>query len=387
MSFLSSRSFLPLILGASLLGGCSSWFYGSSNEPEPVDLPEMTQSVSTEILWRKNLGDGGEEANLALAPDSDGRSVYAISANGRFYKLDAQTGEEQFDVRIGREITGGVRYAGDMVLAGAANGDLMALSSSDGRVLWNSPLGSQLLSVPALGENMIVVKTDDGAITALDPQDGTSLWRYQGSEPLMTIRGSGAPVVGGGVVIATSSNGYFTVLDQATGLPMVNTRIAMGSSGNPMANLVDQNATPVINNAQLFAAAYQSMVYAVDLQAGQPLWENNQVSTLNQLALSPTALYVTESDGTVSALNQADGTIAWQNKELLGRRLSPPLAIPGRVGVVDYEGYLIWLDSETGRLLGNHEIGDTHALSSPLVLDSVILWQLADGRLVALRPQ
>ncbi len=387
MSFLPSRSFLLLVLGGLALSGCSSWFYGTSNEPEPVDLPEMAQSVATEVLWSHNLGDGGEEADLALSPDSDGQSIYAISANGRFYKFDAQSGEERFDVKVGREITGGLRYAGDMVLAGAANGDLLALSSHDGRMLWASPLGSQLLSQPALGENMIVVKTDDGAISAVDPQDGTILWRYQGSEPLMTIRGSGAPVVGGGVVISTSSNGYFTVLNQATGLPMVNTRIAMGSSGNPMANLVDQNATPVINNAQLFAAAYQSMVYSVDLQAGKPLWENNQVSTLNQLALSPTALYVTESDGTVSALNQTDGTIAWQNKQLLGRKLSPPLAIPGRVAVVDYEGYLIWMDAETGRLLGDHDIGGSNALSSPLVLDSRIIWQLADGRLVAFRPQ
>ena len=148
------------------------------------------------------------------------------------------------------------------------------------------------------------------------------------------------------------------------------------------------DSTPIVANGILYGAAYQSMIFAVDLQQGQPLWQQEQTSTQKDIAINRVGLYlVTDTDHLV-ALNPQDGKIRWQNDRLEGRRLSPPFALAdGRLGVLDYEGWLHWLDGASGELIGQQKIASTSADTPAVVLRDSILWQLSDGTLIKFRPQ
>ncbi|SUO95876.1 outer membrane protein assembly factor BamB [Suttonella ornithocola] len=378
---------LTSLSAALFLTGCSSWFYGKSNQIEPSERPIVTDSrVQTAILWKKNLGKGGENQVLYFSPANIRDTIYSVSANGNFYSINAQTGIENYRLNLGNAISTGVTAGGDFLFLGTQNGDLMALNQ-DGQVIWRKYLGGLLIGKPSFADGLLVAYTSDGEVSAFNPADGTRLWRYHSNTPPLSLRGNASPVIGGGVVILLTDDGFFTVLEVSSGLPMANQRIANISSKLGFGRIIDQDATPKVNNGILFGSAYQNQVYAIDLQNGVPKWQNESVATGQDFAISPTDIYLTTADDSIVALNQENGQILWENKQLRGRQLSPPVAIPGRIGVVDYKGWLYWLDSRDGKLIGEQHIGKVRANTTPLVLDSEIIWQLVDGQLIAIRPQ
>ena len=385
------RRLIQLGAVALLLASCSAtsdFFLGKDNRPAPKPLPASSGQVATNILWKHNLGDGGADKGLALKPAYDGGRVYAVSADGRLYAFEGESGAQLWREKLGNDISGGVAVNRNNVYLGTYNGDLLALSSEDGETRWRAPLSGLMLAAPVTADDRVYARSTDGTLTAFDADNGSELWRYHINEPVLSVRGNAEPVVGGGVVIITTDNGYFVVLDQKNGLPVIEQRVANSSGSNPVARLVDMDSTPIVANGILYGAAYQSMIFAVDLQQGQPLWQQEQTSTQKDIAINRAGLYlVTDTDHLV-ALNPQDGKIRWQNDRLEGRRLSPPFALAdGRLGVLDYEGWLHWLDGTSGELIGQQKIASTSADTPAVVLRDSILWQLSDGTLIKFRPQ
>ena len=386
----TTRRSALLLAGALTLSACSStsdFFLGKDNRPAPKPLPAAGGSAGATLLWKHKLGSGGADEGLALKPAAWGGRIYAVSANGRLYAYNSD-GSTAWQQKLGNNISAGVAADRRNLYLGTGNGDLLALSAEDGETEWRAPLSSLMLAAPVTADGTVFARSIDGVLTAFDAANGSELWRYRIKEPLLSVRGNAEPVVGGGVVILTTDNGYFVVLDQRTGLPVVEQRIANSAGSNPVARLVDMDSTPIVANGILYGAAYQSMIFAVDLQQGQPLWQQEQTSTQKDIAINRAGLYlVTDTDHLV-ALNPQDGKIRWQNDRLEGRRLSPPFALAdGRLGVLDYEGWLHWLDGASGELIGQQKIASTSADTPAVVLRDSILWQLSDGTLIKFRPQ
>ncbi|MDO4642686.1 MAG: outer membrane protein assembly factor BamB [Cardiobacteriaceae bacterium] len=374
-----------------LLASCSStsdFFLGKDNRPPPKALPTSSGQVATAVLWKQNLGDGGEEQGLSLKPAYEGGRIYAVSANGNLSALNAENGSQVWREKLGNNISAGVAVERNIVFVGTESGDLMAVDADNAETLWRASLSGLMLAAPVAADGMVFARSIDGTLTAFDEQNGSELWRYHINEPVLSVRGNAAPVVGGGVVILTTDNGYFVVLDEKSGLPIIEQRVANSGGSNPVARLVDMDSTPQVNNGVLYGAAYQSMIFAVDLQAGQPRWQQEQVSTQKDIALSHDGVFLVNDMDHVVALNQTDGNIRWHNEQLEGRRLSPPFALSdGRVGVLDYEGWLHWLDGRNGEIIGQQKIASTSAETSAVVLRDTIVWQLKDGTLLSFRPQ
>ena len=108
--------------------------------PAPKPLPASSGQVATNILWKHNLGDGGADKGLALKPAYDGGRVYAVSADGRLYAFEGESGAQLWREKLGNDISGGVAVNRNNVYLGTYNGDLLALSSEDGETRWRAPL-------------------------------------------------------------------------------------------------------------------------------------------------------------------------------------------------------------------------------------------------------
>jgi hypothetical protein len=76
-------------------------------------------------------------------------------------------------------------------------------------------------------------------------------------------------------------------------------------------------------------------------------------------------LYVTESDGTVVAMRQRDGAEVWRNDKLKRRGLSTPVVTSTAIAVADFQGYLHWLDKNTGELVARERIAKKQRVSNP----------------------
>lgn len=370
-----------------MLTGCSfnDFFLGEDNRPEPKELQPLDhQAVDMRVLWQKKIGKGNANGDLSLLPAVVDDRVYVVSADGHLRVLRVSDGSEQLHVALKNKVTAGVFVDHGQILLGTANGDLKALSVEDGEPLWRAALSSNLLSRPVAGEGIVIARTQDGVIHAF--KDNNLIWRYHIPMPLLTVRGNAEPVVGAGIVVITADNGRLLILRQDNGEVLLDQMIVLPKGRSDIERITDMDATPKINNNVLFASAYQNSVFALDLESGQRLWSQN-ISTPHDFALSPEKIFLSTDKDDVLALDQKNGQPLWLNEDLQGRRLSPPIAIPGLVGVVDFEGYLHWLDDRSGEIVARLRIGDSGSHVAASVLQDRILWYLDDGQLVAIAPE
>ena len=96
-------------------------------------------------------------------------------------------------------------------------------------------------------------------------------------------------------------------------------------------------------------------------------------------------MYVSTSDGSVVALRRRDGTVLWQQDGLKRRGLSAP-AVDGKAIVVgDFEGYLHWLDRDSGKFVAREHPGGQRISATPLVADGLVFVVDDGGKVVAFR--
>jgi len=96
-------------------------------------------------------------------------------------------------------------------------------------------------------------------------------------------------------------------------------------------------------------------------------------------------LFVTESDGTVVALRQRDGSEVWHNDKLKRRGLSTPAVTSTAVAVADFQGYLHWLDKQTGELVARERIAKFRVSNPPIAVKDTVVVLTDSGKLAAYR--
>lgn len=379
-----------LLLSVSLLlNGCvSDFFYGKSNFPEPQPLQQAAAQTVGKVAWQHSWGKEQSALQLALKPAYENGEVFAVSADGRLRSFDAQTGAVRLERDLRNTITAGVSVSQGVLLLGTANGSLLALDAQTGLPVWQALLSSQLLAAPAVGDGMTVVRTLDGQISAFDVRTGELFWRYRSTVPALSMRGQSAPVIAGGVVLVVTDGGRLLVLDQDNGVPLLEERVAIGKGKNRAQRMVDMDTQPQLFQNVLFASAYQNGMMAFDVAGAKMLWRQDLASALRDFALIDGEVLVFSDDKShVYGLSMRDGRPLWHVVELEGRKLSSSVAFGrGRVAMLDFEGYLHVFDAYGGSALGHQKIANGGTSSAPIYVGERVIWQLSDGRLIAIDP-
>jgi outer membrane protein assembly factor BamB len=98
-------------------------------------------------------------------------------------------------------------------------------------------------------------------------------------------------------------------------------------------------------------------------------------------------LYVTTADSTVVALSRRDGTPVWSQDAMLRRSLTAPAIAGDTLVVGDFEGYLHWLDAQTGELLARGKTGGGRMSNAPVVAGDLLLLETDAGEVQAWRAE
>jgi len=122
----------------------------------------------------------------------------------------------------------------------------------------------------------------------------------------------------------------------------------------------------------------------IALDSGQ-IWWAHDMSSYRGLAVDEENLFVTESDGTVVALRQRDGSEVWHNDKLKRRGLSTPAVTSTAVAVADFQGYLHWLDKQTGELVARERIAKFRVSNPPIAIKDTVVVLTDSGKLAAYR--
>jgi len=360
----------------------SSFMGGEDNTAPPTPLADIEDKVVITKIWEKEVGSGSDKQYLKLEPVYAMGRIFVADSEGDIEAIDTQTGHVLWDTDADTRITGGPGAGENLVIAGTAEAEVITMAADTGKILWRSKVSSEVLSPPQYEGNIIVVRTIDGKIFGLDAAEGKRLWTYEQTVPALTLRGTSSPVIAGNFLIAGFDEGRLAAIELQTGKLVWDTRIALGSGRTELERMIDIDAEPVVVNGVIYVATFQGRIAAVALETGRILW-TRKVSSYAGLCADDKAIYVTDDDSAIWALDRTTGNSLWKQDKLKARALTAPALTENMLVVGDVEGYLHWIDKETGEIMSRKQITKQKIIAAPITVDNVVYAYASDGTLAA----
>jgi len=351
---MTPRRFLPLAIAlAATLAGCSSWnplvTFGIMKETAnpPTPLAPITATVSPKAVW---TAQAGAASGFGFRPDIEGGRIYVASSEGPVTVIEEETGKVQSRTDTKKKLSSGVEVGENRVIVGTLKGEVIAFDPS-GKEAWTTSVGGEVISPASVSRNVAVVRTADGRIFGLSAADGKRRWVFQRPMPALMLRSESGVKAMGGDVIAGYPNGKMIALDIEDGSLTWEVTVAQPRGATELERIADVAGLPVIDGANVCAAAFQGKVACFDIASRNQLWSRD-LSTALALAADSRYVYVADDTGAVHALDKTSGASVWKNDKLLYRRLTSPMVVAGLVVVGDGFGFLHVLSPDDGAIVG-----------------------------------
>ncbi|WP_213879056.1 outer membrane protein assembly factor BamB [Pseudomonas sp. dw_358] len=369
-----------LLALAVLAAGCSS---NSKKELPPAELKPFKEEVALHKEWSRSIGDGQGKTYNMLVPAVDGDRIYAADINGKVFALNRMTGDVIWKKDLETSVSGAVGVGSGMVMLGTLSGQVVVLDASTGEEKWHAKATSEVLAPPATNGDVVVVQAQDDRVIAYDAATGTQRWLYDSSPAVLTLRGTGAPLVTDHLAIAGLSTGKVVALDTTNGIPAWETHVAIPTGRSELDRVVDIDGGLLLANGTLYVASYQGRMAGLDLESGRVNWQRD-ASSYAGVAQGFGSVYVALADGTVESIDERSTSPLWTNDSLARRQLSAPEVFSSYVAVGDYQGYLHLLSQVDGRFVGREKIDGDGLRARPLVVGNMIYVYGNSGKLEAL---
>jgi outer membrane protein assembly factor BamB len=380
-----------LFVAASLLlftSACSmveNIFTEEVYEAPPSELTEFALAFEPRVIWDRDGGDGtGETGNALRLWHQDG-VIVSVDYEGEVLALQAETGQQLWEQDLDTPIITGAGGGMDMVLVGTQQGEVVALSLTEGQEKWRATLTSEVLARPIADDNVVVVRTADGRLTGLNAETGDRLWSYQRNVPLLSLRGASAPQIADGKALVGYDNGKLVALSLSDGKVTWEKNIAVPRGRTELDRLVDIDADPVVKDGTVYVVTYQGSAAGVDLTSGEVMWRRDMSSQLGLDVVPYDAVYITDEDGFIWAVQDGTGDALWRQTRLIRRLVTAPTVVGDYIVMGDLEGYLHFLSQDDGRFVSRIQLGKSAINSQPVVVGNTVYVNDVEGRISAIQ--
>jgi outer membrane protein assembly factor BamB len=377
----------PFLLAALLSSaGCSTitgWFSDDDFDPrEPVELQKIDEQVKIKSRWSRGVGDGQGEGLYKINPVLVDDTLYVASAEGEVAAIDADAGRVRWKRNLDIALSGGVSHHKGSIFVGTSEGLVMRLSATDGNEVWRAAVSGEVLSAPQGDGRYVVAQSYDGKLMGFDYDTGEARWTYSSDVPVLTLRGTGTPMILGDNAVAGFADGKVVAVNLRSGNVAWEVRVAIPQGTSEIERIVDIDGSMALQGTELYVASYQGRVAAIDTRSGRRLWQRN-VSSVSGVGVGFGNVYVADDDGTVSAFLRNGQGVRWQNIDLGFRELSRPTPVSSYVAVVDFEGYLHLLSQVDGDIVGRTKVDSAGARADIIVSGNRLYVYSNDGALKA----
>lgn len=362
-----------IIIALAALAACSSDKPGV----EPAKLTDFPSSATIEVRWSADIGSAGRGM---LFPAVTREAVFAANEEGMLHRLDRNNGRKVWSVDSDFRISGGVGAGEGLVLVGGEKGKLAAFDEVNGKPRWQADVRSDVLGPPAVADGVVVVRTGNQRIMGLSAKDGSRLWLYERATPALIVRSHAGVTIRNGLVYAGFAAGKLAAINLRNGAVVWESTVSQPRGNTELERISDITSLPVVDNNHICAVAFQGRLACFDPARGAALWTRD-VSSDKGLALSGKALYVTDTDGNVQALDMAGGASLWKNGQLLARNVSAAYPLRGHVLVGDFEGYLHLLKGSDGTIAARRSTDGNAIRIAPVALGDGALVLTSGGTL------
>lgn len=379
------RILIILIAILLVLPGCSwikSW--GEDDPGDPAPLVDFDPSVKVGKIWSTQIGDGMGKRGLSMGPVFSSGVLFAADYEGRLSAVDAENGRMKWELKTEQEFSGGPGVDESQLYMGTIDGRVVAFDRNNGSELWNAKVSSEVLVAPVSEDGVVVVRCIDGRVFGLDEANGARIWIYDHSVPLLTLRGNANLLVRAGLVYVGYDDGSVVTLRADDGSLVWTQSIVSPDGRTELERLADIGQQMVIVASDLIVSSYKNRVASLAADSGRLLWFKD-ISSATGLQVDRTNLAVSESTGDLWLLDRRNGSTLWKQDQLSHRGLTRPAFYGTLVVVGDKEGYLHWIDLESGNFAARVRAGKSGFATAPLAVGTSLYVLTAKGELAAYR--
>lgn len=364
------------------LSGCGMFSSEETVEPSPLVSFEAEQELQQ--LWTLSTGGSLGSKFHQLVPSIYEQQIFAVNAEGELVAADLASGRVNWRIDLDIPVGGGVGAGNGLVVLATESGEVIAFDTADGSERWRYQATSEVVAQPQMNAELVVVQQLDGKITALEVNTGERRWSYDSQIPRLSLRGTSAPVVAADLTLAGFSNGKLIAVENASGRPLWEQRIALAEGRSELERIVDIDGKPLIYNRLVYVGSYQGRLVALSPGNGQIVW-GQELSTYRGLAGGFGNVYAVSAEDEVLAFDARNSASVWRQDSLQNRRLTTPVVVGNSVIAADAEGYLHVMSQVDGHFTARHRVSSSGVQSDLLVKDDVIYVLSNDGRLTALK--
>lgn len=378
-----------LLLSASLMacstGKLPDWLLDDKLVLPPAELVDFDEEFEPDVAWSQDVGEGAKTEYSHLDPWLQNGAVIAVDHLGEVHSYQAVSGNLNWKIELNVPVVAGPGGGDGLILIGTQQGEVIALDEVSGVFKWRKRLSSEVLTPPKAAYGVVVARTADGRMTGLSASDGNVLWNYHRGVPLLSLRGDSAAVLYNDRVIAGYANGKLVALSITDGKVIWERSVAVSQGRTEIDRLIDIDSDLVVKFGRVYAVAYHGNVAAIDINSGQQIW-SREMSSKAGLDVEPdVAVYVSDEDSYIWALQDGSGDGLWRQTDLLRRRASAPAIVGDYVIVGDLEGYVHWLSRQDGRFVARERVARSAIIGKPVVKDGLVFIMAMDGTLTAVR--
>lgn len=374
-------------------------------------MHHLTLSARPRQVWTARIGSGTTGSSffrtfglttprrLIVQPIVAAGKFFALNSTGEVVALDAGTGAAAWRTNIlpkdenDGDVGGGIGFANGTLYVASGAAEVLALSPADGQILWRTGIGAPARGAPTISGGRIYVVTTENELIALDPRNkGARLWNFSGVAEPTGILGAANPAVEGNIVIMPQSSGEIVALRAESGRQLWTERLAAARQINPITNIADITARPVVDRGMVIAVSNAGRLAALDIRTGRRLWDID-IGGIQTPWIAGDWLYALSNEGQLVCIERETGRIKWSlqlNNFATERQRRVPIVWTGpvlasdRLIVAGSHGEALSLSPYTGQVLGRIVIGE-RVLISPIAANGTIYFLDDTGRVLALR--
>jgi outer membrane protein assembly factor BamB len=282
-------------------------------------------------------------------------------------------------------------FADGVIYTADAKGQLTAVGAEKGNKIWTIKTKQAFSGGPAVGESLLVMGTLDGTVLAFDAADGSERWSARVSSEVLAV-----PGISENIVVVRCIDGRVFGLDANTG-----TRVWIYDSSVPLLTLRG-NTNILLRGSTVFVGYPDGTVAALQVADGTVMWSQSVVSPdgrteLERLADIGTQMVIVASDLIVSSYKKRIASLAADSGRLLWFKEIPSFTgvqvDRTNLAVSDFGGNLWLLDRRNGSTLWKIDQLTNRGLTLPAFYGDLVVvgdkegylhWiNISDGAFVA----
>ena len=388
---------LPVRLGPASAN--ANWTQRHGTPQTRVDHPAYSGAM--QALWSTNIGAGdGRKHRITADPVVAGGRIFTLDAEARVSATSTK-GEALWSVDLlpsrdrAKDATGGgLAFADGTLFVTSAFGRLTALDAATGAQKWQQKLGATASGAPTVRDGLVFLTAGDNTAWAVDAGNGRVRWQLDATTSRNNVLGAPAPAVNDQVAIFGFGSGEVQAAFRSGGLRVWDSIISGQRFALARTRVTDITGDPVIVGQTVYVGSHSGRLVAMKASTGERLWTAKE-GALNPVWVTGGSVFLVSDRNELVRLDAEDGSRIWGTKLPFFVKERPrrqkeifahygPVLAGGSLIVASNDGVIRKFDPASGALTGTGEIPGG-ATTNPVFAGGVMYLVSSRGELYAFR--